>query len=286
MKLRLLAFCFLLGLCCSVSAEEVWVRNKPFEGAVSGSGPGLKVELQAVLQALNLEATIANDAVIFGDFRIPIETTADGKQMVLLKDLSVGANLTVTRNKELGTIDVYSTTAGVKPADDFSTSMDGSAQAAGGSGYSFSLPPQLELVNDPSVVEGLVQEMGGLPAGKLNCLVVSKNKQEEALIMLFSFPPAEAGALRSLSPEAIGKSMEQQDSKQISGPTKATISGLPFYKFQHSMVKNGRAMIAETYWCLQSPSKQAWLAMYIAGQANFESSAPPFRQAIQTMVVK
>ena len=55
MKYLLLFVLLLLTLSSAGLGEEVWVRNKPFEGATEGSGTSLKLELPALLEALSLK---------------------------------------------------------------------------------------------------------------------------------------------------------------------------------------------------------------------------------------
>ena len=69
-----------------LAAEELWVRNRPFKGQVEGKGASLKVDLDALLKALELKANIQGNDVIFGDFKVPIETNSAGTRMVLLRD--------------------------------------------------------------------------------------------------------------------------------------------------------------------------------------------------------
>jgi hypothetical protein len=290
MRFRVFSLLIIVALTLTAQAEEVWVRNKPFEGAVEGSGSSLKVELQALLEALDLEAQIEENAVVFGDFRVPIETTSDGTQMVLLKDMTVGAGLKVTRNRELGTIDVYSTSAGTKSGGDWDDAGGGTASASSSSLYSIKVPPQLELIDDPSVMKALLAEFGGISNGDLRCLVLPRNRSDESLLMLLSVDGLPSGTvtkeMRTGAAQGYAQGMEQKGARRLAGPTEVRINGKEFVKLQHSLAKNGKDLTTESYLSIDGPRGRLWVVMCMGDQATFSQSAPPYQQAIQSLVLK
>lgn len=298
--MRYLLYCFFLlsVLSSSCLAEEVWVRNKPFEGAVEGSGSSLKVELPALLKALSLEAKREGDFVVFGDFRIPVETNGEGKEMVSLQEFSVGAGLKVTRSKELGTVDVYSTTAGTQEGNEWdtdgvgaATGPSGSTVSSSGNGFTLSAPPQLELVDDPGVMRALVAQFGGLDKGELKGVVIPRNETDEALLMIFAaggFPPmgSVSKEIQLEASKGYAEAFESKGARRVSGPLALKIGGRDFVKIQHEIVKNGVANVAESYLTLDGPGGALWVLMLMGERPHFTKMSPAFQPAIQSFKIK
>lgn len=117
---RTIAALLLAGMLVSpLAAEQVYVRNKPFKGAVSGQGASTMVELQGLAQALGLKVESVNGGWVVNqgaDMAGPGKVIVSGKEvqaqvqgesvLVNLKEFSeaVGARFVV--NKSMGTIDV------------------------------------------------------------------------------------------------------------------------------------------------------------------------------------
>jgi hypothetical protein len=293
MKYLLLFVLLLLTLSSAGLGEEVWVRNKPFEGATEGSGTSLKLELPALLEALSLKVKRDGNSVVFGDFRVPVETSAQGKEMVLLKDFSVGAGLKVTRSKELGTVDIYSTTAGTQGNDEWaslgtdSAGSSGSATSGSGRGFTLSTPPQLELVDDPNIMAALAAQFGGLDKGDLMGVVLPKNQGDEALIMIFKadgLPPV-PNVSRELQMEAskgYSSAFESKGARRVSGPTPLQLAGREFIKIQHEMTKNGKTEVAESYLTFDGPRGALWVLMLTGERTHFNRMSPVFQPVIQS----
>jgi hypothetical protein len=288
---------FVLTLSLATQAEEVWVRNKPFEGAVEGSGSSLKVELSVLLEALDLKPKIEGSTVVFDDFRVPIETNAAGTQMVLLNDISVGAGLKVTRSRELGTVDIYSAEAGTQSAGDWADAKAGTNAGVGPatnsstSEYNISVPPQLELIDDPSVMAALADKLGRIPNGTLRGLVIPKDESEEAVLLLLTvggLPPigAVTREIKMAASQGFAEGMEEKGAQRLAGPTELRIGGRDFVRFQHTQVKNGKNTILESLLNLDTARNQLWVVMLVADQANFNRVAPPFQQAMNSLVIK
>ena len=275
-------------------AQEVWVRNRPFAGVVEGSGSSLKVELSSFLEALALEAKVENGAVVFGDFRVPIENGPDGIQMVLLKDIAVGASLKVTRNRELGTIDVYSATAGTQSASDWSDTDagGGGGTARSSSAYTINVPSQLELIDDPATMAAVAAELGGIPNGDLRGIVLSRDESDEAALMLLTvggMPPigTVTREINLAAAQGFAEGMEEEGARRMTGPTELRIGGRDFIKFKHAQVEgSGGVTILESYLNIDAARSQLWVVMLVADQVNFDRVAAPFQQAVQSLVLK
>jgi len=296
MKYLVSTFLLLLTLSSASLGEEVWVRNRPFEGATEGSGTSLKVELPALLEALSLEVKRDGNSIVFGDFRVPVETNAEGKEMVLLQDFSVGAGLKVTRSKELGTVDIYSTTAGTQEENDWasvgttSTGTGGTATSGAGRGFTLSTPPQLDLVDDPNLMRALIAQFGGLDKGELMGVVIPKNESDEALIMIFKadgLPPVPSVS-RELQMEAskgYSNAFESKGARRVSGPTPINLGGREFVKIQHEMNKNGKAEVAESYLTFDGPRGALWVLMLMGERSHFTRMSPVFQPVIQSFKI-
>lgn len=125
MKRRLAACGLALALSTGLQAEQLWVRNRPFQGAVQGSGSTMLVEFEEFAKEFGLVVDDQGDLILVGGFPIPVERVGD-KRLVSLRDLTDAAGLRLSRNTALGTVDVRSADAGTGSSGDWE-SFDGSS---------------------------------------------------------------------------------------------------------------------------------------------------------------
>lgn len=93
----------LTGALLGTAGADVYVKNKLFEGQVSGSGSSTMVDAKAMLEALGVEGfDLQGNTLVINDQTL----TLDGG-LVSLKALSAAIGAKVLVNPELGTIDVY-----------------------------------------------------------------------------------------------------------------------------------------------------------------------------------
>ncbi len=131
--------------------EQVYIRNKPFKGAVSGKGPATAVELQALVAALGLQLTeVQGNWVVTAEGEAPALppdaggtgqvyfqnkpiTTADqgGATLVPLIPTAQALGAVAKHNKDMGSIDVNLPVKAVSG----SPGGSGSAPASFGGGY-------------------------------------------------------------------------------------------------------------------------------------------------------
>jgi hypothetical protein len=108
MRKSLLCSLFLaLFLCTSVlnaSAEDVYVKNKPFEGTVVGSGLSSELSLKDLGTALGMEVKQSEGQWLLGETPLAVREV-DGRILVSLSALKE-AGFKVIRSAELGTIDI------------------------------------------------------------------------------------------------------------------------------------------------------------------------------------
>lgn len=110
----------ILGLAVGVGAEELWIKNRPFQGIVQGTGSTLLIELDEFLKEFGLTIEDQGDLILVEGFPIAVEQVG-GKRLVLLRDLVDAAGLRLSRNVALGTVDVLSAEAGTGSSGDWAS---------------------------------------------------------------------------------------------------------------------------------------------------------------------
>lgn len=97
-------------LAAGVSAEDLYVKNKLFKGATTGSGTAIAAHAESLLKALGVtDYRLQGMTLVMGDKSLPLIEGPDGP-MVGVQDLvkAIGGKMVVS--KELGTIDVFQST--------------------------------------------------------------------------------------------------------------------------------------------------------------------------------
>ncbi|MBI3925076.1 MAG: hypothetical protein HY319_06010 [Armatimonadetes bacterium] len=125
-------FAFLILLVCAaapLAAQEVFVSNRPFKGAVERAGAVTLVELEPFAASLGLDVhenegslflfrsgqeagtcpsgAAGPSGVFFGEKRLETARLEGTSRMIGLEELSQALNARVVKNPQLGTIDVY-----------------------------------------------------------------------------------------------------------------------------------------------------------------------------------
>lgn len=93
-----------LGVFGTATAEDVYVKNRVFEGAVIGRGLSSEVELNQLAEAVGLEVTRLNGKWKLGEMVLPGRTAA-GKVFVSVSDLK-DAGFQVIHLPRVGTLDI------------------------------------------------------------------------------------------------------------------------------------------------------------------------------------
>lgn len=99
----LLALFFFVGV-LNATAEEVYVKNKPFEGTVVGSGMSSELDLKDLGTALGMEVTQSESQWLLGETPLNVREE-DGRVLVTLSALKE-AGFKVIHSPEIGTIDI------------------------------------------------------------------------------------------------------------------------------------------------------------------------------------
>ncbi len=126
MRGLLLPLLVVLALIAPGAAQNVFVNNKPFKGAVIGESSSLQLEAQTLVEMTSIGLRIVEGKLMLDGAEVPT-TTEDGKLMVDAQALATQAGGRYVVNRELGSVDVY-LMATARPKDG-----DASAPAAGGS---------------------------------------------------------------------------------------------------------------------------------------------------------
>lgn len=103
-------------LAAGVSAEDLYVKNKLFKGATSGSGSAITAHAQSLLEAFQVtDYRIDGQNLIIGDKTLTLAEGTDGP-MVGVKAFVDALGGTMVVSKELGTVDVFQNTEKVAEA--------------------------------------------------------------------------------------------------------------------------------------------------------------------------
>jgi protein disulfide-isomerase len=104
MKLSRFGWSLVLGAwLCTAAWADVFVKNKPFKGATSGSAGAVMVEAEPMLKALGVEGyKLEGNQLTIGEKTLLLEGG-----LVSLKELSEAAGAKMVVNASMGTVDVY-----------------------------------------------------------------------------------------------------------------------------------------------------------------------------------
>ena len=284
---------FLLLSPTTLWAQELYVSNKPFSGAVVKAGSGLQVELAPLLKALKMSQTPQGGQIKVGDKSIPVIVDASGKEMVSLPEFAAAANLVVRKNADFGYTDVYANTSA--PAGDWGAEASGdTASTAGGGdkGYTIKVPSGYEMIDDPAMMDaimGMAKKKSGssLPEGMMRAdFIVTPAKAGGRggilMMMTMNLPSAMPAEAEGEFLRGLMQGMAQKG-KVISGPTAQNIGGL---KFQKALLKSPDNSMMESYFHIAAArGKVFWLAL-VDDEATYSTSFAPLRNAVESFRLK
>jgi hypothetical protein len=166
---RQILVCLLLWVCgLGASAQQVFVKNQPFDGRVIKDGAGLWVELRPLELLLDFQAEReAEGARINGRL---VRTLQQGERtLVSLAQAAAALGAVVREDSALGTVDVHLavrptiTTSGleVSPSD---PAAPPHGQAEGEristAAFAFSLPEDMQVSRDPRLIKAFLSSVG------------------------------------------------------------------------------------------------------------------------------
>jgi hypothetical protein len=303
-----MACAFVLLFCSSAPAEELWVRNRPFQGVVRGTGGEMMVEMTTFLQLMEIEARDQGDVVLVGGFSIPIETSGNVR-LVPLRDVVDAAGLRLSQNPALGTVDVRAASAGTGSRGNWTpdeTTRGGTAEKKGsktdleGTTFKVSVPGHLAVVSEADYLKS--DEKSNAKTSSLNPDDADPKSTETAFLVATEAGPSQGILTFSIVPglpSEIDPNEEERLLKTVIGgvlsrggtltsKTQLTnIAGKRFHQFQYkSLNESGDEMKNEVFLHFSPKNQVAFLALIEAPKRRFNRAAPQLRLVIRNLRVK
>ena len=165
---RHLALCLLIvSLAVPATAQQVYIKNKPFAGQVVKESGGLWVDLKSLEQALDFEARLeAEGASING--RLVRTMRYREVVFVSLSQVAAAVGASVRENPEFGTVDVHmvvrpkSATAGLEVDPSLARPTSAPGEKIETAGFIFVVPQAMQVSRDPRLIKAFL-EAGGPP---------------------------------------------------------------------------------------------------------------------------
>lgn len=300
-----LALCSLLtwGV-APVTAQELYVSNRPFKGEIDKTGSSLMVEVEPLAKALKLELVVADGQVKLKDRSIPVTVSPSGKNLVILDQFAAAAGLTVRKNPDFGHIDVYANTAApsgdwaeAEVASDGTSGRNGktaNTQSDPRAGYSIEVPSDYQMLNDPTMMEALMgsaaRDSGSqLPEGLIRAEFVLSPKQGVPktgglMLMTMQFPGPIPAKMEPELAKAATEAMAQKG-QLISGPTNTAIGGKKFTRTTVKANKSGKVNTIEVNIHLALAKGKLFMLMLVDEETQFPKSSPELHSILETFKV-
>lgn len=286
-------------------AQELYVSNRPFKGEVSKSGSGMMVEVEPLGKALKLDLVVSDGQVKVKDRSVPITVSPNGKNLVVLDQFAAAAGLTVRKNQDFGHIDVYANTTA--PTGDWAETASTTDEASGGkskisgnsqgnpeAGYSIKVPPDYQMLNDPTLMDaimGAASKKSGskLPEGVLRAEFVMTPKQGipktgTIMLMTMQFPGPIPAKLEPEIAKGATEAMAQKG-QLISGPTNTAIGGKKFTRSTLKVDEDGKTSTIEVNIHIALSKGKVFMLMVVDEEAQFPKSSPELHSILETFKV-
>lgn len=302
MMKKILAIALLLLLVQSSWADELWVRNRPFKGAVRGSGNDIQVELAVFLKTLELEAEDQGDVVIVGGFPIPVDA-ASGVRLVPLRDMVDAAGLKIHKNAALGTIDVRVASAGEGSRGDWAAISSGTSSKRSkgtkaklaGAKFSLTVPGQLEVLANPTYLKSkpsanvklLPQELLAASGGLEPIFTARRSGGPESAYLTLGVARnlgIESAEEEKLAIQAMRDGATSRGVKDLGEVISTKLAGKKYYKFSYSEMDAGVERRNEAY--VLFAKGQAFMFSISAQTNDFKRVAPQFRLVVRNLRTK
>lgn len=307
MKKSLLLCIILLALQQVAPADQVWVKNQPFQGIVRGSGTGIQVELRTILKTLELQAEDQGDTVVVGGFPIPVEDI-NGVRMVLLRDLVDAAGLRMHSNPDLGTIDVRAARAGEGSRGDWagqsatqgsSESVKGTKTLLDGDFFRLTVPANLEVLANPRYLKsGESANARALPQDALYspqldaeilCTARKLSGIKDGYLLLAVIH--DIGGQASLEEqrifaEVVRESATSHGAQDVSDISSSSLAGKRFFKFSFQESEDGVRTQNEVYLHFSGKHNKAFMVTMKAPTKIFKRVFPQLRLVVTSLQIK
>ncbi len=284
LRFYLRAVLVVLLLALDVTAQDLYVSNRPFKGEISKVGSSLFVEVEAMAKALNLNLAVTDGQVVLQERSLPVTVSPNGKNLISLDQLAEAAGLTVRKNRDFGHIDVYGNTSNTDGKWDYG---DGYAQRIPGTlhsnpslGYSIKVPMDYELVSGSS---GLGQLGGGGSVRPEFVMAPKPSSGKTGGIMMLTMtapgpiPPEQEAKFEKL----ISQSLAAKGTI-LSGPTKVIIDGAKFTRSTLKIKEKGEENTMELNIHMDPPKGRIFMLVLGDESGNFPRSSMELRSIFET----
>lgn len=304
----LIAFLLLLlALSSQSAAEQLWVRNQPFQGEVRGTGSNMLVEAQLFLKLLQIDAKDQGDVMIIGGFPIPVEQSGTIR-MIPLRDVVDAAGLSIMKNEALGTVDVRLAKSGLDHHAVWRTnevastpsSEKGEKTKLEGETFRLSVPSHLTVLSDPAylksgqtdnaktapVSEISNQKLGGQTA----FFVTTKDGPKQGLLTVNMIPNLNQSL--SLKEErvllgVVSEGVQDRGGSLIGKPITRSIAGKRYHKLVYKDVDHlGRKNKNEIFIHFSDKHDRAYLMLLSVPESEFSRVAPQLRLVVKNFRYK
>ncbi len=193
--------CFLLlSLFVSTQAQEVWLRNRPFEGKVLKDSGQIWLELEPFGKALGFAYDLKEDGVSI-DGKLVRSMTQGTKVFVPLTQTAAALGAVVKENPDLGTVDVHldvKSSQGLGLDVELATLSQDSGSIIGQvvktAAFEFTVPETMQITRDPRLIKKTL-DIGGSKSGseKIDAMMYlkgdSRNERGVAVFAWEDFDP-------------------------------------------------------------------------------------------------
>lgn len=289
-------------------ADELWVKNQPFPGVTAGSGPDMLVELRTIVHMLGLSVEDQGEQVIVGGFPIPVETQGQVR-LVSLRDLVDAAGLFISRNPDLGTVDVRQASAGtgsrgnwvetneLSSSEASPNSTKGPVTQLAGRGFSVNVPGHLRVMSEPGYLKS--EPSPNVTTSSLNeayspirtAFMVTTQRGPDHGMLSFNLVPE---LPQDLSPKDEPAFFEELRSSMTTGSARAlgpsqisTIAGKQFHEFKvRDKEEDGILYDNELSFHVDRANNQVIMILLKAPQKYFNQVAPQLRLVTKNLRIK
>jgi hypothetical protein len=287
-------------------ADQLWVSNQPFPGAVRGLGQDMSVELRMFVKLLDIEVDDQGEVVVVGGFPIPVEESG-GVRFVHLRDIVDAAGLKISTSPELGTVDVRRASAGTGYKGEWNALS--SDQAAGGSiegtvttvaadFFSMKIPSHLLVVAEPEYLQS--GESTNAKAAVLNdnryysgartvCAVsVNADMHQGGLVMslVYKLPEKVTSKNETEVLDTVKDEMLSRGVQQIGPMSSLSIAGNRFHRIRVRQTEKGRTEDTEVNIHFSNKHDVMVLFMIRAPKSQFARVAPQLRLILNSFRIQ
>lgn len=301
----LINLALVLALSLGAVAEQLWVSNKPFPGAVRGSGHEMLVEFQVLAELLEIEIEDQGENIVVGGFPLPVEVL-QGTRFVHLHDFVDAARLKLSSNPALGTVDVRRASAGTGYKGDWNAlSVDssssnpskGTVTELAGEFFSVRVPARFKVVaeaeflqsGDSENAKSMVFSQNDSSGVQTVCAIYAESEFKKGGLTLAFVPelPDKTTPKDELEIlQAIQNEIQASGGQVHGSATTVNIAGIRFYRTRASHAEGKSIRETELNICFSNKHKVMVLFKIDAPKETFNRLAPQLRLVINSFRMK